>query len=465
MISLGETRILHRFRMTTIKTRQHWIPLPLYTQVLIAVLCGAALGVAFGQEPYWGGLRNEQLGRLGLFVVQLLKTLAIPLIFFAILDALIRTSIPLRQGTKLLVICLVNVSVAMTIGLVLMNTWQPGLAWYGHVDELLHLVPGAKPSAAKLATSRNPIEDLAAYIPRTILAPFSSNNIIGVVIFALVIGATLRRLHNKSGQAGGVVHAVVHIIEHIYQWLVQILEWIILVVPLAVFGVVAAVVGKSGVGVFSVLWIFLVAMLAGLSIHAFIYYPLVAWLVGKKSPKVYLGQGADAIMTAMSCNSSLATVPVTLQCLDRMHISPQSSRLAACVGTNLNNDGITLYEAMAALFLAQALGYDLSMTSQFFIILAAIIAGAGVAGIPEAGLIVLPLVLSAASLPDHVIVAAIPLIMTVDWLIARARSGVNVMSDMLVAILLDAGRGTLATVPSVSRHQSEATPPTESQPS
>ena len=421
------------------KSTPHWIPVPLYVQVLLAVACGATLGVLFGQEPYLAGLRNEQLGKLGLFVVTLLKTLAIPLIFFAILDALIRTSIPMRQGTKLLVICLVNVSVAMGIGLCIMNTWQPGLAWNGHVDELLHLVPGSKP-AGKLATSQTPIEDLAAYIPRTILTPFSTNNIIGVVFLALVIGATLRRLHHPSGQARGVVPMLVQSIERIYQWLVRILEWIIVLVPLAVFGVVAHVVGKSGVRVFSVLWIFLVAMLAGLAIHAFIYYPLVAWLVGKKSPKVYLGQGADAIMTATSCNSSLATVPVTLQCLERMQVSPQSARLAACVGTNLNNDGITLYEAMAALFLAQALGYDLPMTKQVLIVLASIIAGAGVAGIPEAGLIVLPLVLAAAGLPDHVIVAAIPLIMTVDWIIARARSGVNVMSDMLVAILLDAGR-------------------------
>lgn len=437
------------------------MPLPLYAQVLIAVACGATLGVLFGQEPYGGGLRNEDLGRLGLFVVTLLKTLAIPLIFFAILDALIRTSIPMRQGTKLLIICLVNVSVAMGIGLLLMNTWQPGLAWNGHVDELLHLVPGSKP-AGKLATSEHPIEDLAAYIPRTILAPFSTNNIIGVVLLALVLGAMLRGLGGHVGHSGRARHpivpALVATIERIYQWLVQLLEWIILVVPLAVFGVVAQVVGKSGVGVFAVLWIFLAAMLAGLFIHAFLYYPLVAWLVGRKPPKVYVGQGADAIMTAVSCNSSLATVPVTLRCLERMQVSPQSSRLAACVGTNLNNDGITLYEAMAALFLAQALGYDLPMASQVLIVLASIIAGAGVAGIPEAGLIVLPLVLSAAGLPDHVIVAAIPLIMTVDWIIARARSGVNVMSDMLVAILLDAGQVKPVVASAANLYQSESDP-------
>ena len=440
---------------------------PLYTQVLIAVTCGALLGAIFGVEPYLGGLRNEQLGKLGLFVVTLLKTLAIPLIFFAILDALIRTTIPLRQGGKLLAICLVNVSVAMAIGLAVMNIWQPGLAWLGHVDELLHLVPGTTLSSSALATvqagSQSPIEYLASYIPRTVADPFSSNNIIGVVLLALVLGATLRYLQGKSGQAGGAVSVVVGIIERIYGWLVQILGWIILVVPLAVFGVVAHVVGKSGVGVFSVLWIFLVAMLAGLAIHSLIYYPLVAWLVGKKSPKIYIGQGADAIMTAVSCNSSLATVPVTLRCLERMNVSRQSSRLAACVGTNLNNDGITLYEAMAALFLAQALGYDLPMAKQILIVLASIIAGAGVAGIPEAGLIVLPLVLAAAALPDPVIIAAIPLIMTVDWIIARARSGVNVMSDMLVAILLDVGQVTPVTVSATVSQQSEAASSAKSQ--
>ncbi|HRI37313.1 MAG TPA: dicarboxylate/amino acid:cation symporter [Nitrospira sp.] len=421
-----------------------WLPIPLYLQVLIAVISGTTLGVLFGQESYLNGLRNEQLGQLGLWVVWALKTLAIPLIFFAILDALLRTSIPLSQGTKLLVICLVNVSVAMVIGLAIMNLWQPGLAWLGHVDELLHLVPGTTLSSSALANvqagSQSPIEYLASYIPRTLTNPFSSNNIIGVVLLALLLGSTLRYLYGKSDQTSGLVVMVARGIERVYGWLVLILEWIILAVPLAVFGVVAQVVGKSGVGVFSVLWIFLVAMLAGLTVHSLLYYPLVAWLVGKKSPKTYVGQGADAIMTAVSCNSSLATVPVTLRCLERMRVSAQSARLAACVGTNLNNDGITLYEAMAALFLAQALGYDLPLAKQVLIVFASIIAGAGVAGIPEAGLIVLPLVLAAAGLPDHVILAAIPLIMTVDWIIARARSGVNVMSDMLVAILLDAGQ-------------------------
>ena len=411
--------------------------LPLYTQVVIAVICGTVVGAVFGQEPYLGGLRNEQLGRLGMFVILLLKTLAIPLIFFAVLDAFISTVLPLRQGTRLIFICLVNVSVAMGIGLTIMNTWQPGLSWRGHVDELLDLAPGSTvPGAPLTGANGHPLEEIASYIPRTMLQPFTSNNVIGVVILALILGAILRRLHGPDDEHRTSMEPLVQAVERIYHWLVRILWWIIHLVPFAVFGVLASIVGRVGLGVFSALWVFLLAILVGLSIHAFLYYPLVAWLAGKKPFRIYIGRGADAILTALSCNSSLATVPVTLRCLDRMGVSPQSARLAACVGTNLNNDGVTLYEAMAALFLAQALGYELSMGHQLLIVLASIMAGVGVAGIPEAGLVVLPLVLSAAGLPNPVIAAAIPLIMTVDWILARVRSGVNVMSDMLVAILL-----------------------------
>lgn len=419
---------------------------PLYAQVLVAVVFGAMLGVLFGEESYLGGLRNEQLGQLGLWVIWLLKTLAVPLIFVAILDSLIRTSLPLDQGVKLLAICLVNVTVAMIIGLTIMNLWQPGKSWHGHVEDLLQVVPD-KGLTPTVMSSAHPLEDLLAYIPQTIADPFENNNIIGVVLLALGLGLTLRWARTKSGQAGGVLDQVARAVERLYGWLVTVLWWVILIVPFAVFGVVANVVGRSGVAVFSVLWIFLAAMLLGLAVHALLYYPLMAWWVGKKPPRVYVGQGADAILTAVSCNSSLATVPITLRCLERMQVSSQSARLAACVGTNLNNDGITLYEAMAALFLAHALGYDLPMSKQIVIVVASIIAGAGVAGIPEAGMIVLPLVLSAAGLPEHVILASIPLIMTVDWIIARARSGVNVMSDMLVAILLDTGKKAAVTKP------------------
>ena len=422
---------------------------PLYVRVLIALAIGSLWGaISFG-KPLWVKF-NEPLGQLGLLPVTLLRALAIPLIFFAILDGFVKTSIPLRRGAKLLMICLINVSVAMAIGLLIMNTLKPGAQWRGNLRELAQEVHADTTAAnQKIAESHqgslSVVKNISSYVPKSIVQPFLDNNVITVVLLALFTGAAFRRLHQRPA-----ARAVGQFVETFYAIFIQMLEWVVEIIPFAVLFVVADVVGKSGLGVFKYLWLFLCVILVGMAIHSLIYYPLVAWFVGRKPPRVYLGEGADAILTSLSCNSSLATVPVTLRGLERMGVSPQSARLSACVGTQLNNDGITLYEAMAALFLAQAIGMDLPFSKQMVIVISSIMAGAGIAGIPEAGLIVLPLILGAAGFPDAVIAAALPLIIPVDWILARARSGVNVMADMLVAILLDVGekpQGEVSAVP------------------
>ena len=419
--------------------------MPLYLKVLIAVVLGALLGVLFENEPYLFGLRNEYLGQLGTLVVRLLKALATPLILFAILDGFIRSELAARHGFRLLTICLFNAAVAMTIGLTIMNTWAPGTVWAGDVAALTRDVESTSPGRLLPPqrapnVSLNPLSNLGGYVPESLVEPFLKNNVISVVLLGLLGGGALRAVRRRQAalEDTGGIESLERAIATIYQVLIQMLEWIILAVPFAVFGVVAQVVGKAGIGVFGILWVFLLTITSGLALHALAYYPLMAWVCGGKRPSEYLGGGADAILTGLSTNSSLATVPVTLKCLtERLGVSDRSARLAACVGTNLNNDGITLYEAMTALFLAQAAGFSLSLPQQGVVVMASVVAGAGIAGIPEAGLIVLPLVLGAVGLPDAMIAAAIPLILPVDWIIARFRSAVNVMSDMLVGILLD----------------------------
>jgi Na+/H+-dicarboxylate symporter len=415
--------------------------LPLYVQVLIGVLLGALIGVLLGKE------RTVPLGELGALPIKFLRALAVPLVFFAVLDAFVKTKIVARQFGKLLIICLVNVSVAMVIGLTLLNLLKPGVAWRGRLETLIAETHAKAPEAKKVEDPEAPgatiavIPNVAYYVPSSLIRPFVYGNLISVVLLAVLFGAALRRVRAEQEARGELsIISVEQFIDSIYHVLLIVLEWVIKIVPFAVFGIVAKVVGASGLQVFSLLWVFLATALAGLAIHSLIYYPMVAYLWGKKSPRVYLGQGADAILTGLSTNSSLATVPITLKCLEKMGVSKASARLAACVGTNLNNDGITLYEAMAALFLTQALGRDLSLGAQLQVVLASVFAGAGIAGIPEAGLIVLPLVLGTAGLGPEMIAIALPLLLPVDWIIARARSGVNVMSDLLVAILLDANQ-------------------------
>lgn len=419
--------------------RRRW---PLSYRVLTAVILGSLLGVAGGSEPYLFGFGNNALGQLGMLVIRLLKALAVPLILFAILDAFTRTPITARSGGRLVVICLVNVSVAFSIGLILMNVLEPGVAWQGRLEQLAAQVgAGAGPDRPKVAAdaSLDPLQNLSGYVPQSLIEPLLGNNVVSVVLIALLFGAALGRLKERQGETDVAdTRPIESLVAAIYQLLVKVLSWVVEIVPFAVFALVAQVVGKAGIGIFGELVGFLGVIVLGLCLHGLVYYPLAAWLAGGKPPRVYLKKGADAVLTGFSANSSLAAIPVTLRCLHTMGVSESSARLAVCAGTNLNNDGVTLYEAMAALFLAQAVGFDLGAGQQAVIVFSALMAGAGIAGIPEAGLIVLPLVLGAAGLPEMVVAAAIPLIAPVDWIIARLRSGVNVLSDMLVAILLDA---------------------------
>lgn len=412
--------------------------IPFYAQVLAAVALGCLAGIFFGKNSahYWA---NDSLGEIGFAVIRLLKILAIPLILFAIVDTILKTEITGKSALKVVAICLFNVSVAMVIGLAILNIFEPGKYWHGKIS------PETKPATAPVVREENtpaqkpaldPVKVFTGLVPESIVEPFAKNNTLGVIVIALLFGFAFKGMRRRGETER--IDSVEKLVDTMFQATLTVIGYVVRIIPYAVFCLVGAAVGKAGLGVFSILWIFLVTILAGFFLHAFIYYPLVAWLVGRKSPRVYLGKGAETIITGFSVNSSLATMPMTLKTLtQRMGISDASARMSACFATNLNNDGITLYEAMTALFLTQALGFDLPLSSQIFIVLVSIFVSMGIAGIPEAGLIILPLVLGASGLSDQSIALAIALIVPVDWFIARLRSAVNVMSDMVVAIMLD----------------------------
>jgi Na+/H+-dicarboxylate symporter len=410
-------------------------PTPLYVKILIAVLCGTMLGLLLPAEG--GPSRLAPLGDLGMLVIRLLKALATPLILFAVLDSFLRTHIPARRGLQLVLISLANAAVATCLGLLVANVLRGGDHWRGRVQ----LAPEAAATHGQLAgagATLDPLKNLAAYVPESLIEPFARNSVITVVLLAVLLGAALRRVKDRRGDLAAGVATVEGAVAAGLAVFTQVLEWLIAIIPFAVFGVLASVVSKSGLGIFGSLGVFLGVILLGLLLHAGVYYSLLLWLVARVSPRRFFAGALDAILTALSCGSSLATLPVTLRCLrDRLRVSEDSARLAACVGTNLNHDGIILYEASAAVFIAQAFGVELRAGQQVAIALAAIMAGVGIAGVPEAGLITLPLVLGAAGLPDAVAATAIPLILPVDWIIGRCRAATNVVSDMTVAMLLD----------------------------
>ena len=212
--------------------------------------------------------------------------------------------------------------------------------------------------------------------------------------------------------------------------------------PLAVFGKVASIVGTSGFGPFVALGWFVVAVLIALAVQA-TYYLTRIQLGSWVRPLALIRATRDALVMAFSTASSTVTMPVTYDRLRRFGLRERSASLGALVGSNFNNDGTALYEAMAALFIAQMLGIELSMVDQLLVVVTSVIASIGAAGIPEAGLVTMTLVFSAVKLPTEYIA----LLLTVDWFLDRCRTTINVMGDMNVACLLDGRERAVADEP------------------
>jgi DAACS family dicarboxylate/amino acid:cation (Na+ or H+) symporter len=225
--------------------------LPLYVRVLIGVAAGIGLGLVFQQRPYLFGLTNSDLNDLGLLVIRMLKALAVPLVLFAILDAFTRTQIAARKGGRLILICLVNVSVAMLIGLTIMNVLRPGELWRGRADVMVSRVGSTSGAQEILEKSHRGTlsltKNLESYVPESLLKPFVETNIISVVLLGLLGGVALRQVKEKQRLAGEQsIETLEQFITATYQMLMLMLEWVVQLVPFAVLGAVAKTVGATG---------------------------------------------------------------------------------------------------------------------------------------------------------------------------------------------------------------------------
>jgi DAACS family dicarboxylate/amino acid:cation (Na+ or H+) symporter len=397
--------------------------LPLYVQILGAMALGLVVGPMLAQSA-------DQLGELGKLVIQLIKAAATPLLFLAIVRSILETEIEGRAALRLLFWASVNASIALTIGLLISNVFQPGQA----LSEI------ARPSMGALAAYENKKIDLESVlggiVPSSFVTPFADNIVLSIVLLSLFTGFALRRVRGEqaaSGEQGarvieGVIVALLRMME-------VVLGWVIKLIPLAVFGVVAKSVGQHGYAPLQGLAVYVAVGVGGLALHILLTYH--AWLLifARMSWRTFWREAREPVIYAAGANSSLATLPVTLRALDRLGVPRSASTLGACVGTNFNNDGILLYEGMAVLFVAQASGIDLSLSQQLVVALTCMVAAMGVAGVPEAGFISLALVLNTVGLPVEIL----PLLLTVDWIIARGRSITNVLSDMLLSILVARG--------------------------
>jgi Na+/H+-dicarboxylate symporter len=243
----------------------------------------------------------------------------------------------------------------------------------------------------------------------------------------------MRRIRRRGGAWHSRCDAALAAFELAFEVVLEMLHWVFALVPVAVFAVVAATVAGHGFGLLLSMGHFVIAVVVALALQACWYLTRIrlgSWV----RPMPFLRGGSEAFAVAFSTASSTATLPVTYRCAtERIGARASSSSLGVMVGGSINNDGTALYEAMAALFVAQSLGLTLSLGEQAVVVVMAIVASVGAAGIPEAGLVTMIAVFTAVKLP----IEYVPLLLTVDWLLDRCRTTINVMGDLTVTALLD----------------------------
>lgn len=418
-----------------------WNRTPLYLRIVGALILGVLVGTILQVtgHPEWAAALEEPAKLL----LRLLSALAPPLILVAVINALIHADIRGPMARRLAGLLIVNTLVAIFIGLLVANVIRPG-----RFANLAPPAPKALASASETDPERrriletveqngyrpapdekvDPVRAFLDNVPKSLVGPLSDKgSVIGVIMLAVAFGIALRGMRDRP------VNTVADAVGVAFDTLLILLHWVIAVVPIGVFGIVASIVGVKGFAPFIALGMFIVAVLIALVLQAAYYLARVragSWV----RPGNLLNGGRDALVMAFSTASSTATMPVTYACLrDKVGVRSTSASMGALVGANFNNDGTALYEAMSALFISQVIGRSLSLWQQVLVVLTSVAASVGAAGIPEAGLVTMTLVFNAVGLPTEYIA----LLLTVDWFLDRCRTAINVMGDMNVSCLLD----------------------------
>lgn len=426
-----------------------WICVAIMAAIVVALLFPhAAMSVEVGGELF----------------LRLLKMIVVPLVFTSVLSGILGMG-DVRKlgkpGAAAIGYYLATTVMAVIVGLCVVNIIRPGV---GTVDEATlaeYQGVGVDSPKQKMANALSEItgmsEDEVGSVfedlphgetePPTIGAIFknlllmlvtdnlfvaaANTELLPIIVFAVIFGAMLTTLGTR-------VATLTELTEQANVALMQFVLLLMKVAPIGIFCLVASRFGEARAeGVFmqqlqQIGWYFL-TVIVGLGIHAFGTLPLLFWFFRRENPYRYMVKMAKALLTAFSTASSSATLPVTMECVEEAGISRRSTEFVVPLGATINMDGTALYEAAAAIFIAQAIGFDLSFTQQVIIAVTATLAAIGAAGIPEAGLVTMLIVLNAVGLP----VEYVGLILSVDWLLDRFRTAVNTFGDSIGAAIVD----------------------------
>ncbi len=387
------------------KLKLHW-------QIVIGIVLGAALGLLVkkavpGLEPHWLSLVTP----VGDIFIRLLKMIIIPLVAASIVTGVAGIGDMRhlgRLGGRTFAYYLTTTFLAVVVGLIMVNLLNPGKG-----------IPLADEGVDNLREPPTMGEMLSDIVPRNPVRAMADDQVLSVIFFSLLLGGAITAVGDKA--------RTLHLFfEGLNDVMMRITDWIMRLAPVGVFALMATMVGRLGPEMFKSLGVYMGAVLSGLGIHAFVTLPLLLFFFGKYSPARLFRDMFSALGTAFSTASSAATLPLTLKCIEKnAGIPPKTASFVLPLGATMNMDGTALYEAVAAIFIANAYGVTLTFAQQVTIAVTATLASIGAAAVPSAGLVMMVLVLKAVNLP----LEGIALIAGVDRILDMCRTTINVWGD------------------------------------
>ena len=400
-------------------------------KLLFAILIGITFGIIIGGTIPEIGRSIQFLGELFL---KALFVMVVPLVISSMIVGVsslgdIRQLGPL--GTHTVLFFMVTTGIAVIIGLLLVLAIHPGEPGNGIDSSNLSNV--SKQLEDKPSTISSLLHTiLTSLIPKNLFSAMVNVEVLPLIIFSLVFGGVLTTI-GENGQI------VIRFFEGVNEAIMAMVHFLMWTAPIGIGALIAGRLGEAGG--FSGFWPQLVSLgayaatvIIALLIHALLILPLILHFIGKQSIPSYARNLSTALTTAFSTSSSSATLPLTMKAvIDEHGISSRTARFVLPLGATVNMNGTALYEAVAAVFIAQSYGIELSFAQTVIVVLTATLAGVGAAGIPEAGLVTMVIVLKAVNLP----IEGIALILAIDWFLDRCRTTVNVWGDAVGAAVID----------------------------
>ncbi len=413
--------------LNPLKWKLHW-------QILAAILLAIVAGWASGEDGRTLGIHWFSIyDFVGRIFLNALKMLIVPLIVSSIIVGIAGIAKSGRLGmlgVKTVGFYLTTTLLAVLMGLLLVNMVNPGLDSEGNpVRDVLALEAETVDVRSRVAegSMTDLVELFVRMVPENIVDSAARMDMLGLIFFSLLFGFFMARSDHAAAET------MYNFWEGVFEIMMKITALVMMFAPIGVFGLVAKVVAQTGFDAAQPLLIFAATTAVALLLHLFVTISALLRIIGRVSPVKMLKAMSPALLTAFSTASSMATLPLTLRCVrENVGVSQRTTSFVLPLGATVNMNGTALYECVAAMFIAQAYGLELTFGVQFIIVVTALVTSIGVAGVPAASMVAIGIILTAIGLP----LEALGVLFVFDRLLDMMRTAVNIYGDAVCAVIV-----------------------------